>query len=54
MIEVVVAVNHVPDRLVGHFLDFIQIILAASGAAIGDRIGRDNAFTVVHDEHMDW
>jgi hypothetical protein len=43
VIEVVVAVNHVPDRLVRDLLDLFYIGRHRLGAAVADRVGRDHA-----------
>ena len=50
VVEVVVAVDQVLDRLVGDLLDLVDILLPAGRAAIGDRIGRDHA-VLGDDEH---
>ena len=50
VVEVVVAVDQVLDRLVGDLLDLVDILLPAGRAAIGDRVGRDDA-VLGDDEH---
>jgi hypothetical protein len=50
VIEVVVAVDQVLDRLVGDLPDFVDVLLAAGRPAVGDRIGRDDA-VLGDDEH---
>ena len=50
VVEVVVAVDQVFDRLVGDLLDLVDILLPAGRASIGDRIGRDDA-VLGDDEH---
>ena len=50
VIEVVVAVDQVLDRLAGDLLDLVHIGLSARRPAVGDRIGGDHA-GLGDDEH---
>ena len=50
VVEVVVAVDQVLDRLVGDLLDLVDILLPAGRPAVGDRIGGDHA-VLGDDEH---
>src|SRR5687767_4584501 len=43
VVEMVMAVNHVPDRLVRDLLDLFQIGGHSLGPSIADRIGRNHA-----------
>ena len=50
VVEVVVAVDQVLDRLVGDLLDLVDVLLPAGRPAVGDRIGGDHA-RIGDDEH---
>src|SRR5215475_12694983 len=50
VVVVVMAVDQIFDRLIGHLLDFVDIGLTTSRAAIGNRIGGDHA-RLGDDEH---
>ena len=50
VIEVVMAVDQILDRLVGDLLDRIDVLLTALRPAVGDRIGGDDA-VLGDDEH---
>jgi hypothetical protein len=43
VVEMVMAVNHEPDRLIRDLLDFFQISGHRLGPSIADRIGRNHA-----------
>ena len=43
MIEMMMAVNHVPDRLIRDLLDLVQVSGHRLGPSVADRIGRDHA-----------
>src|SRR5690242_13189615 len=48
VIEVVVAVDQVADRLVGHLLDLVDVVLHTLRPRVADRIGGDD--TVARDD----